>query len=293
MRLPSFACWLLCVAIFSSCKTEKANELYATLEQSLGSSDRTLDRYTASVLFELDKKLNEAFSQEKAGFWHPKAIRINEISKKTYVYIETLKGAKDRQQVIISRAFSAELFAKLCVYRDSMLSIHPKIKEVFKDKEFLIINEMNISERNKEMFYKSFFQEKKAGEISLFLSTLQNRVKIFENKLVVFCNEHVGGMNDWFDTYSAIIGQNKAQLLPGQFIEITAGVGAFSVKAKPVVSIKKKLQEISEDGAAHYKARVPSAPGNYSIPVEISFIDEFGKQQTISKSIEYKVVKPQ
>lgn len=293
MRLLSFACWLLCVAIFSSCKTEKGNELYTTLEESLRSSNWRLDRYTASVLFELNQKLNEAFSKERAGYWYPKAIRINEISKKTYEYIETLKGAKDRQPVIMNRASSDELFAKLIEYRDSMLGTDPKINEVFKEQEFLIIKEMNASENNKENFYKSFFQEKKAGEISLFLGTLQNSIKIFENKAVIFCNENIGRHNDWFDSYSAIIGQNKAQLLPGQFIEITAGVGAFSVKAKPVISIKKKLQQISEDGAAHYKARVPSAPGNYSIPVEISFTDGFGMPQTISKSIEYKVVKPQ
>lgn len=252
-----------------------------------------LDRYTASVLFELDKKLNEAFSQEKAGFWYPKAIRINEISKKAYEYIKMLKGAKDRQPVIMNRASSDELFAKLIEYRDSMLGTDPKINEVFKEQEFLSKREMNTFENSKENFYKSFFQEKKAGEISLFLGTLQNNIKIFENKLVIFCNEQVGGYDDWYDTYSAIIGQNKAQFLPGQFIEITAGVGAFSVKAKPVISIKKKLQEISEDGAAHYKARVPSTPGNYFIPVEMSFINEFGKPQTISQIIEYKVVKPQ
>ncbi len=293
MRLLSFACWLLCVAIFSSCKTEKRNDLYTTLEESLRSSNWRLDRYTASVLFELDEKLNEAFSQERAGFWYPKAMRINEISKKTYEYIETLTGAKDRQPVIMNKASSDELFVKLIEYRDSMLGTDPKINEVFKEQEFLIIKEMNTSGKNKENFYKSFFQEKKAGEISLFLGTLQNSIKIFENKLVVFCNEQVSKSNGWFDTYSAIIGQNKAQLLPGQFIEITAGVGAFSLKAKPVVTIKKKLQEISEDGVAHYKARVPSTPGHYFIPVEMSFINEFGKPQTISQIIEYKVVKPQ
>ena len=69
------------------------------------------------------------------------------------------------------------------------------------------------------------------------LSKFQNDVKTSENRVVQFCHNKVGEVVVRFDTYAAIIGQNSNYLMPGQELEITAGVGAFSTGAKPTITI--------------------------------------------------------
>ena len=60
------------------------------------------------------------------------------------------------------------------------------------------------------------------------LSKFQNDVKTSENKVVSFCHEKVGKVEVIQDAYAAIAIANTTNDLPGQEIEITAGVGGFS-----------------------------------------------------------------
>ena len=69
------------------------------------------------------------------------------------------------------------------------------------------------------------------------LSKFQNDVKTSENRVVAFCHEQVGKVTVRFDTYAAIIGQSSNYLMPGQEMDITAGVGAFSKAAIPSITI--------------------------------------------------------
>lgn len=296
MRLQLFVFCLLCVAIFSSCKTRNRNEFYMNLEESIRNSNSTLGRCTFSTLEDLNSKQSEPVTHYKASIWYPKAKKITEITGDMFEYIEDLKnptGKKDGSMIKINRIASNDLLLRLYRYRDSILNVDTLITECFKENMFLFTKRFDSLQNRESAFYHSFFEENNMNEDRLMLNKFQNNIRLLENRIVGFCTEQISTGCGWYDTYSAIIGQNKAQLLPGQFIEITAGVGAFSVAAKPEISIKKLPQQIGEDGAAHYKAKVPSTPGNYSIPVEISFTDGFGMPQTISKSIEYKVVKPQ
>lgn len=265
------------------------------LEESFRNSNSTLDRCTSSTLEDLNSKQSEPVTHYRAGVWYPKAKKIMEITGDMFNYIEELKktnGKNEEPMIKINRDVSNGLLLRLYRYRDSILNVDTLITMCFKDRMFLFATVFDSLQNQDASFYSSFFEGNNAYKDRLILSKFQNNIKLLENKVVVFCTEQISTGCGWYDTYSAIIGQNKAQLLPGQFIEITAGVGAFSVAAKPEISIKKLPQQIGEDGAAHYKARVPSVPGNYSIPVEISFTDGFGKPQIVSKSVEYKVVAP-
>ena len=86
------------------------------------------------------------------------------------------------------------------------------------------------------------------------LSKFQNDVKTSENKVVQFCHNKVGEVAVRFDTYAAIVGQNSNYLMPGQELEITAGVGAFSKAAKPMITIGgQNLALIGAEGTATAK----------------------------------------
>jgi gliding motility-associated protein GldM len=120
------------------------------------------------------------------------------------------------------------------------------------------------------------------------LSKFQNDVKTSENKVVSFCHEQVGKVVVRYDTYTAIVGQSSNYIMPGQEIEVMAGVGAFSKAAAPQISINGQGVSLGEDGQARLKMNGGSL-GKHTIPIVIRFKDQDGKDQVIPKTIEYTV----
>jgi gliding motility-associated protein GldM len=120
------------------------------------------------------------------------------------------------------------------------------------------------------------------------LSKFQNDLRVTENKIVTFCHEQVGKVVYRQDAVAALALANSTNLLPGQNLEITAGVGGFSKAVNPVISIAGKTVTLGEDGAAHLKMTAEGI-GTHSIPVVIRYTDQDGKVQTIEKKVEYSV----
>ena len=114
-------------------------------------------------------------------------------------------------------------------------------------------------------------------------------LRLLKIRVVQFCHNKVGEVAVRFDTYAAIVGQNSTYLMPGQELEITAGVGAFSNGAKPTITIGGQnltswtLKEL-------LLAKIPGGGvGPHTVPVRITYIDQEGKHQVIEKIVEYKV----
>jgi gliding motility-associated protein GldM len=106
--------------------------------------------------------------------------------------------------------------------------------------------------------------------------------------VIQFCHNKVGEVAVRFDTYTAIVGQSSNYVMPGQDIEITAGVGAFSKAALPQIVIGGSNVNIGEDGTA--KTKLPGGSnGDHSIPVRITYTDQDGKQQVINQEVKYTV----
>src|SRR5690606_5389278 len=101
-----------------------------------------------------------------------------------------------------------------------------------------------------------------------------------------FCHEQVGKVSIRFDAYEPIIGQNSKVLLPGQDLEITAGLAAFNSNQKPEIYIGGKLVTPNAKGLAEYATKVNSSG---KIPVRVVFLDQDGKRQERPYEIEYTV----
>jgi gliding motility-associated protein GldM len=76
--------------------------------------------------------------------------------------------------------------------------------------------------------------------------------------------------------------------MPGQQVEISAGVGAFSKAAKPTITIGGAPTDLGPEGQATRKID-GGALGKHTVPVVIKFMDQDGKEQTVNKTIEYTV----
>jgi gliding motility-associated protein GldM len=120
------------------------------------------------------------------------------------------------------------------------------------------------------------------------LSKFQNDIKTSENKVVTFCHEQVGKVEVRFDRFEAIVGQNSKYLMPGQEIEITAGLGAFSSAKVPQVSFGGSSATKVENGISYYTGQAGGI-GPHTMNVTVSFMDQDNQPQTKTFPVEYMV----
>ncbi|MEI9946789.1 MAG: hypothetical protein WDN26_21530 [Chitinophagaceae bacterium] len=127
---------------------------------------------------------------------------------------------------------------------------------------------------------RSLFSYGSNSSALTILSKFQNDVRTSENKVIAFCHEQVGKVEVRFDTYAAIVGQNTNYLMPGQELEIKAGVGAFSKAALPTITIGGTVQKMTDSGYVRYKTTVNSL-GQGSVPVHIEYTDQIIKSKLL------------
>jgi gliding motility-associated protein GldM len=96
------------------------------------------------------------------------------------------------------------------------------------------------------------------------LSKFQNDVKNSEAELVDYLHSQVGKVKVVYDRFEAIAQANRTYAMPGDEIEITAGIGAFSDAAKPNISINGQSMPLT-GGKAIFKTTASGA-GDHSVP---------------------------
>ncbi len=123
------------------------------------------------------------------------------------------------------------------------------------------------------------------------LSKLQSDVKSSETQLIDYAYSQIGQVKLVFDQFQAIASANTNYCMPGDPIDIVAGVGAFSASAQPTVTIGGSVVPLGPDGSALYSTTANGA-GEHSIPVVISFKKPDGTPASVTKEIKYTVGTP-
>lgn len=275
-----FAFILIAILLFS-CKNNNADKrLLEEYEKSLASTAAIINKGTENNIQELQNKMADPVTNAKAAVWYPKAEAIHKSANELFHMIERIKKENAGDSL-------KNIYLTLNKFKSLVLDDDAQMKETF-EKQFDFIEN-----------YKNLLGIKDAdftvdGNISNnylrnVLAITQNAIRQTENRVIQYCNYKVMNNAFIFDVYSAIVGQNAEVLKKGSTLEITAGVGAFSKQAKPLIRIGKDTAMIEEDGAAHYKMNVPQQKGNYSVPVQISYTDQDGKKLIIEKTVEYTV----
>ncbi len=89
----------------------------------------------------------------------------------------------------------------------------------------------------KKDFTQTFFHMTPTVAALTILSKFQNNIKNAENEVVTYCHNQIGAVEVHMDQVGVLVGQNSNYLMPGQQLQITAGVGAYSSAAAPTISI--------------------------------------------------------
>lgn len=122
------------------------------------------------------------------------------------------------------------------------------------------------------------------------LSKFQNDVRNSEAQLVDYCHDQIGSVKIVYDEFEAIAQANTTYAMPGDDIEINAGVGAFSAAAKPRISINGQNIALT-GGKAIYKTTAGGA-GEHSIAVKIEYTKPDGTVAVKNETVKYTVGVP-
>jgi gliding motility-associated protein GldM len=278
---------------------------FKTIDESLKKTNVAVTASSNQIFKSLTEKLNTAETRDRAMVWHPKAEKVMGYASTAYTFIENLRkelidasttGGKMKEdeqnattRILVKGGKGKELYKILEEYKKNVLGVDPAIAAEFANSFQVDMTPPKSQNSKKKTWEESYFyMAPTVGALSI-LSKFQNDIRTSENKVVTYCHEQVGKVEIIFDSYAAIVGQNSNYLMPGQELEIKAGVGAFSKNSKPLISIGGTNVPLGEEGFALYKTQAGGI-GTRSIPVKITYFNQTtGKQEVKEVNVEYTV----
>jgi gliding motility-associated protein GldM len=123
------------------------------------------------------------------------------------------------------------------------------------------------------------------------LSKFQNDVKNSESQIVDYCHKKIGEVKVVYDKFQVLAQASSNYVMPGDELDVTAGVGAFSAVAKPAITINGQPQTMGEDGTVDYKTKADGA-GEHTVNVHIVYTKPDGTPATVDKVVKYTVGLP-
>ena len=308
--------YLVLTALLALNVSSEILNAFKVVDKSLVTSNTNLASSNGTLYKSLEMKLNDAQTAERAKPWYERAQQAKKLSDEMDKYINQLKtdlkteaGSKmvDGKEQFkeddlesATRLFGAGeggkkqgtiLEAKLKAYRDAMLAIDPSIKTEF-ERNFPVDITPQVGQDGKtKEFTEAFFHMTPTVAGLTLLSKFQNNVKNAENLVVTYCHNQVGAVKIVYDQFAALVGQSSNYVMPGEDMEITAGVGAYSKAAQPIISIAGSSAPIDADGRAVYKFKA-SGGGSRSVPVNVTYTKPDGTKESKTFDVKYTVGTP-
>jgi len=122
------------------------------------------------------------------------------------------------------------------------------------------------------------------------LSKFQSDVKNSEGQVVEYLHKQIGEVKVVYDKFQTIVAPNATYLMPGDELDIKAGIGAFSAAAKPKVSFNGQVMAVDDaTGEAEWKTKVGST-GIVNVTVEYTKPD--GSIEKKEMPVKYTVGQP-
>lgn len=296
---------------FSSCSNNSKSDLAVLMaaENSLEKSNKTLQHITDVIRKELNDRMTDPRTAPKAAIWEPKALKVSELTTDVIKYIEKLKSELLKEagyrmsdkasvyktinndavdKVFLQKKRGEELEKVLNSYFLSINSIDEKMKIVFVD--FKKETYYYLDKEEQRNFSKTYFNKSSTGAALVMLSKFENDIRITENKLVTYCYYQTFPLNHNYEVFQVIFAQSCNYVKAGDYIDITAGVGSFSVESQPKATIDGKIISVNENGVIEYKFKTPPKSGKYTKSVKMDYTKPDGTRESMTKNIEYTVI---
>lgn len=275
-----FSAFLITLLVFLNSCTNESNKL--SIEQigkSVNTNNEFIARSTLSDLRVLENNLVDPVKKEKTEKWQPISLRVHE---KTLMIAAQIKLENGTAENAKSVSKLSSLKQTIDEFQETLLKTDPEIVQTF-------ANEIKDFGSSKTILIKQVSDEKNKEIKQLLKNTIQNKALLLENKIVAFCkNKTEGGCILRYDKFSVLIGQNTNQLKRGETLEISAGVGAYSMAAQAKISFNG-FTIPTINGVSTFKLKTNDSPGKHSVPVNIIFINENGETVSGKYNIDYTI----
>src|SRR5688572_24386844 len=236
--------YLVLTALLALNVSSEILNAFKTVNNSLEKTNEVVNASTDDIMISLQEKLGEQGTAEKAKIWYPKAQQVQQYTKGVYDYIAELKtkimqgakydpaSGKDKgvdnldvsTRIMVEKGDGKLLYKKLEDFKKQILAIDPAIASAFSTSLPINLEKPKTVNKGNKSWEAAYFRMVPTVAALTILSKFQNDVKTSENKVITFCHEQVGKVAFRFNQYEAIVGQNSKVLLPGQELEITAGL---------------------------------------------------------------------
>ncbi|WP_336516056.1 gliding motility protein GldM [Pollutibacter soli] len=290
---------------------------FKVVDNSLLQSNTVLNTTTASIYSNFNELLKDPKTAEKAAIWKPKADKAKQLADQAYNTIEKLKGDlkkeagfdpanngdssfKEDNIDAATRLFDTKdqgktLYSTLENFKKDILAIDPEITKALGAKIPVNLATPVSKSGNKQTgnvvkdWTNSYFHMTPTVAALTMLSKFQNDIKNTESQVATYCANQVGSVKIIYDKFVPLIGTNSSYFMPGEEMEVQAGLGAFNASVKPTVTIDGKAIQVDEAGVATTKFNV-GGTGSRKMHVSVKYVDpSTGELKETSKDIEYTV----
>jgi gliding motility-associated protein GldM len=314
--------YLVLTALLALNVSSEILNAFVTVNGSITKSNDLITDKNKLTYESFAEKLKDPTTHAQAEAWAPKADQAKQLSADLFAYIETLKGDLEKaagtheNHVTGKQEINADnldaairimdkegkgkvLYTKLGDYKKNMLALlgnDAKEVEHF-DKALPIDLTVPASKSGNKYgndvngWIQSYYHMTPAIAALTILSKFQNDVKNSEAQMVDYFHSKIGEVKLVYNQFQAIATSNTTYAMPGDPVEITAGVGAFSDAAKPKITINGQSMPISAEGTALFKTTA-SGTGEHTVNVTIDFNKPDGSIGHVVKAIKYTVGVP-
>lgn len=309
--------YLVLTALLALNVSSEILNAFKTVKSSLDNSSVLAGSKTAQLFQSFQKKMEKPETKEKATIWFAKAQEAQKKSEEIFKYIDELKMElmkeagynppkdttfKEDNLEAATRLFvevapkgkgkGKELLKKLEDYKKGLLAIDSSIQLEIGNALPIDLSMPKTQSAGNNTWEAAYFRMTPTIAALTILSKFQNDVRNAEAQVVEHCHKKIGEVELVYDEFKAIANASASYVMPNDEVIINAGVGAFSSTAKPSVTIDGASATMLPDGSFEQKFNAPSAAGEYTKKVRISFVKPDGTTATVEKDIKYTVGQP-
>lgn len=307
--------YLVLTALLALNVSSEILNAFKTVKTSLDNSTELASEKTKQLFASFEAKMAKPETKEKATIWFEKANEAHKYANDAYKFVEDLKMELMREagynppkdtlfkednleaatRLMLSDGKDSKgkgklLYKKLEEYKQSLLGIDSSINnELGKSLPIDLTIPKTQNSANSSSWEAAYFRMTPTIAALTILSKFQNDIRNAEAQVVELCHKKIGEVELVYDQFKAIANASASYVMPDEEIVINAGVGAFSSAAKPSVTVDGAGAQALPDGSYEYKFKAPSAPGEYTKKVRISFVKPDGTTATVDKDIKYTV----
>jgi gliding motility-associated protein GldM len=150
--------------------------------------------------------------------------------------------------------------------------------------------EANTSDSGENWTIRYFHMTPTVAALTI-LSKFESDVKNSESQVIDYLHKQIGEVKIKFDKQEAIVSPSATYVMPGDELDVKAGIGAFSSAAKPTITINGTVYPVNDDGVADFKTKAEGS-GEHTVMVHIQYAKPDGSMVTEDKPVKYTVGVP-